>query len=203
MTDLKGRFKTPIYPTPHSGIVALMVLEHQAGTLNRLSRAILETRMALYYQREMNKALGQPADEPSERARSRFRGVGDAVVEYLLFGGEGRLTHRTMGTSPFAADFATRGSRDSKRRSLRDFDLKTRLFRYGHMRHRRCVAGLLRAEERFRRVKGHRAVRAVLKALSTTPLTSRKLPLGSDSKRSHADRSGPGASAMLVGPMVA
>ena len=41
-----------------------------------------------------------------------------------------RLTDRITGTSSFAADFSARGPRDSKGRSLRDFDLKTRLFRY-------------------------------------------------------------------------
>ncbi len=107
-----------------------MVLEHQAGMLNRLARAGMETRMALHYEREMNKALGQPADEPSESARSRIRSVGDAVVEYMLFRDEARLTDRIAGTSSFAADFAARGPRDSKGRSLRDFDLETRLFRY-------------------------------------------------------------------------
>jgi hypothetical protein len=128
--DLKDRFKTAMYLTPHSDIVALMVLEHQVGMLNRLARANLETRMALHYQREMNKALGQPADEPSESAQARIKGAGDAVVEYLLFGGEARLTDPIRGTSPFAAEFAARGPRDSKGRSLRDFDLRTRLFRY-------------------------------------------------------------------------
>jgi hypothetical protein len=130
VTDLKDRFKTSLYLTPHSDIVALMVLEHQVGMLNRLARAGMETRMALHYQREMNKALDQPADEPSESAQSRIRSAGDAVVEYLLFGGEARLTGRVKGTSSFAADFAARGPRDSKGRSLRDFDLESRLFRY-------------------------------------------------------------------------
>jgi hypothetical protein len=130
VVDLKDRFKTSIFPTPHSDIVALMVLEHQAGMLNRLARAVLETRMALHYQREINKALGQPPDEPSESVRSRIKSAGDAVVEYMLFGGEAKLTDRIAGTSRFAADFAARGPRDSKGRSLRDFDLNTRLFRY-------------------------------------------------------------------------
>jgi hypothetical protein len=130
VVDLKDRFKTSLYPNPHSDIVALMVLEHQVGMLNRLARAGMEARMALHYEREMNKALGQPADEPSESARSRIRSAGDAVVEYLLFGGEARLTDCVAGTSSFAADFAARGPRDSKGRSLRDFDLETRLFRY-------------------------------------------------------------------------
>ena len=48
----------------------------------------------------------------------------------MLFRDEARLTDRIAGTSSFAADFAARGPRDSKGRSLRDFDLKTRLFRY-------------------------------------------------------------------------
>jgi hypothetical protein len=86
--------------------------------------------MALHYQREMNKAFGQPADTPSESAQSRIRSVGDAVVDYMLFGDEARLTDRIAGTSSFAADFAARGPRDSKGRSLRNLDLKTRLFRY-------------------------------------------------------------------------
>jgi hypothetical protein len=130
VVDLKDRFTTSFYLTPHSDIVALMVLEHQAGMLNRLARAGMETRMALHYERELNKALGQPDDAPSESARSRIRNAGDDVVHYLLFGDEARLTDRVEGTSTFASDFAARGPRDSKGRSLRDFDLRTRLFRY-------------------------------------------------------------------------
>lgn len=130
VVDLKGRFKTSLYPTPHSDIVALMVLEHQVGMLNRLARAGMETRMALHYQNELNKALGQPIDEPSESAQSRLRSVAEAVVSYLLFRDEIELTDPIQGTSSFAADFAKRGRRDSKGRSLRDLDLKTRLFRY-------------------------------------------------------------------------
>ena len=130
VVDLKDRFTTAFYLTPHSDIVALMVLEHQVGMLNRLARAGMETRMALHYEREMNKALGRPADERSDSARSRIRSVGEAVVQYMLFGDEARLTDRIEGTSSFAADFAARGPRDSKGRSLRDLDLKTRLFRY-------------------------------------------------------------------------
>ncbi len=38
-------------------------------------------------------------------------------------------------------------------------------WRDGDMRRRWCVAGLLRAEEKFRRVKGHRAMPTLLKAL--------------------------------------
>lgn len=130
VVDLKDRFTISFYLTPHSDIVSLMVLEHQTGMLNRLARANLEGRMAMHYEHEMNKALGRPLDEPSDSARSRIRSVGDDVVQYMLFGDEIKLTDRIEGTSTFAADFAARGPRDSKGRSLRDLDLETRLFRY-------------------------------------------------------------------------
>ncbi len=130
VVDLKDRLTISFYPTPHSDIVALMVLEHQTGMLNRLARAALETRMALHYESEMNKALGRPADEQSESARSRIRSVGDDVVQYMLLRDEIKLTDRIQGTSTFAADFAAKGPKDSKGRSLRDLDLETRLFRH-------------------------------------------------------------------------
>jgi hypothetical protein len=40
-------------------------------------------------------------------------------------------------------------------------------WRDGDMRRRWCVAGLLRAESKFRRVKGHRALPTLLKALES------------------------------------
>jgi hypothetical protein len=40
------------------------------------------------------------------------------------------LTGKVRGTSGFAEDFARRGPRDARGRSLRDLDLERRLFRY-------------------------------------------------------------------------
>ena len=130
LVDLKDKFTTSMYLSPHSDIVALMVLEHQVGMLNRIARASIETRMALHYQHEINKALDRPVDERSESAWSRIRGVGNGVVRSLLFSEEVRLTDRVEGTSRFASDFAGLGPRDHLGRSLRDFDLRTRMFRY-------------------------------------------------------------------------
>ncbi len=130
VTDLTDKFTTSFYLTPHSDIVSLMVLEHQVGMLNRLSRAQTETKMALHYEKELNKGLGLPEDEESESARSRIRNVGEAVVQYMLMGDEVALTDPIQGTSTYTEDFAARGPRDSKGRSLRDLDLQTRLFKY-------------------------------------------------------------------------
>ena len=40
------------------------------------------------------------------------------------------LADRVAGTSDFAKEFAARGPFDAKKRSLREFDLTTRLFKY-------------------------------------------------------------------------
>lgn len=130
MLDLTDKFTTSFYLSPHSDIVSLMVLEHQVGMLNRLSRAQTETKMALHYEKELNKGLGLPENEPSESARSRIKNVGEAVVQYMLMGDEIELTDPIKGTSTFTEDFAARGPKDSKGRSLRDLDLQTRLFKY-------------------------------------------------------------------------
>jgi hypothetical protein len=54
----------------------------------------------------------------------------EAVVKYMLFQGEATLSEPIAGTSEFAKEFAARGPFDSKGRSLREFDLKSRMFRY-------------------------------------------------------------------------
>src|SRR6516164_9070403 len=130
VTDLGGRCNTSAYLTPHSDIVALMVLEHQAEMHNLIGRANLLTRMALYEEASINKALGRPADYRSETTTSRIKSAGEPLVKYMLMSGETRLTERVRGTSGFAEDFSKRGPRDKQGRSLHDLDLQHRLFVY-------------------------------------------------------------------------
>jgi hypothetical protein len=130
VTDLKGFMDTSKYLTPHSDIVALMVLEHQTEAQNLLARATMQTRLALHQQAVLNKELGQAPDAYSESTERRIKSVADPLVRYLLFSGEAKLTDKVKGTSTYAADFAKKGPHDKKGRSLRDFDLERRLFRY-------------------------------------------------------------------------
>jgi hypothetical protein len=130
VTDLRKRFNTSGYLSHHSDIVALMVLEHQAEMHNRIARASLQTRLALYDEAEMNKALGRPTDYRSESTTRRIASVGEPLVQYLFFSGETKLTDAVQGTSDFAKEFAAKGPRDRRGRSLRDLDLKRRLFRH-------------------------------------------------------------------------
>jgi hypothetical protein len=62
--------------------------------------------------------------------RSQLYAEMDELAAYMLFGDEPRLREPVAGVSEFSKTFPQRGPRDKQGRSLRDFDLKTRLFRY-------------------------------------------------------------------------
>jgi hypothetical protein len=130
LTDLSDFLDPSAYLSPHSDLVALMVLEHQTEMHNLITRANMQTRLALHDATLLNKELGRAPDYSSETTYRRIRSVGDPLVRYLLFCGEANLNGKLEGTSSFAADFAKRGPRDSKGRSLRDFDLERRMFKY-------------------------------------------------------------------------
>jgi hypothetical protein len=130
VTSLKGFLDPAAYLTPHSDIVALMVLEHQTEAHNLIARAGIQARLALHDQALLNKELKRDPDHYSETTDRRIRSVADPLVRYLLFSGEAKLTEKVAGTSSFATDFVKNAPRDSKGRSLRDFDLERRLFKY-------------------------------------------------------------------------
>lgn len=129
VTDLSARLRVEDYLSPHSDIVALMVLEHQTEGHNLLTRANFETRRALHYETSVKQELGERSTERWKSTDSRIRSVGDALVKYLLFSGEAPLTAMVAGSSTYAKDFQT-GPVDSRGRSLREFDLQRRLFKY-------------------------------------------------------------------------
>lgn len=130
ITDLSQHFTVGLYPSPHSDLVALMVLEHQSAMHNRITRATLETRLALYYQEDMNKAFSEKPGTVFDSTKRRIQNVSEELVKYLLFSGEAKLTDPISGSSTFAQEFSQRGPFDKQGRSLRQFDLKSRLFRY-------------------------------------------------------------------------
>jgi hypothetical protein len=65
-----------------------------------------------------------------EATRKQLFSEIDEMLDYMLFVGEEPLPAPVAGVSSFTTTFPRRGPRDSKGRSLRDFDLRTRLFRY-------------------------------------------------------------------------
>lgn len=130
VTDLGNRFHAGSYLTPHSDLVALMILEHQVLVHNRLTKASFTTRQALAYDQMMRQVLGRGGDEPLESTTRRIRDAGEDLVEALLLVDEAPLTEPVAGTSGFTARFRAQGPRDDQGRSLRQLDLQKRLLAY-------------------------------------------------------------------------
>jgi hypothetical protein len=114
-STLDARVETALYPASTSDIVALMVFDHQGHATNLLTRLGWETRVAA-------------AEGPPDFTRGVLRDVLNETVDYLLLRDEAALASPIRGVSAFATSFARRGPRDRRGRSLRDLDLRTRLF---------------------------------------------------------------------------
>lgn len=113
-TNLNRWLDTTAYPAESSDIVALMVLEHQAHLHNFITRLQYESALALQSYGHLNY----------------LKNVIDGFLRYLLFTEETQLTAPLKGSEAFARSFSAQGRRDGRGRSLRDFDLQTRLFKY-------------------------------------------------------------------------
>ncbi len=111
------------WPTPSSDAVALMVMEHQTSMQNEFTRADFAVRRAKHTQSNASEGLRRELDQVVDRSARR-------VVEHLLFANEASLDDTIKGSTNFASVFTARGARDDQGRSLREFDLQTRLFRY-------------------------------------------------------------------------
>jgi len=121
VTSLTGRFNRSKYLADSSDVVALMVMEHQTRAHNLITAANFVTRQVLASTKGTKIATGDS---------SRVQAAGEQLVKYLLFSGEAGMAEPVRGTTSFAGEFAARGPRDKQGRSLRDFDLKRRLFKY-------------------------------------------------------------------------
>jgi hypothetical protein len=130
VTDVRGRFDASAYLSPHSDIVALMVLEHQTYVHNQITRANYLTRLAMYDARELNKALGRPADYRSESTEGRIKNAVEPLLKAMLLCDEAKLTDKVEGTSSFARDFVAAGPKGAGGRSLRELDMRARLFKH-------------------------------------------------------------------------
>jgi hypothetical protein len=126
LTDLSGHMDVSPYLSPHSDIVALMVLAHQVRVHNLVSQAKAQGSRVLGGLAAQKSGLRFSIDD----AAASNVGVLDRLLRALVFVGEARLTDPVRGTSTFAEDFPLPGPTDPTGRSLRDLDLDTRLFRY-------------------------------------------------------------------------
>ncbi|NNM31866.1 MAG: hypothetical protein HKO53_02315 [Gemmatimonadetes bacterium] len=117
-------FDVSAYLTPHSDVVALMVLAHQVRIHNLMELVRARGAVAMGSTPPRPGARFRPITEPASGSTL------DRLLRGILFADEVSLQAPVRGTSAFVDEFAALGPMDGAGRSLREFDLDTRLFRY-------------------------------------------------------------------------
>ncbi len=127
-----GEFINPKeYLVPSSDIVALMVLEHQVGMHNRLIEGNYVVRKAIFRDQEISRELGEKRKGFSDTTRRIIDHQAERILNYLLFADEIKLTGGGLDSdSSFVEDFQYNARFSSDGRSLKDFQLLKRIFKY-------------------------------------------------------------------------
>jgi len=128
--DVASRFDASGYPSPHSDLVALSVLAHQAAAHTILAKASFDARMAIHREAALNRELGQAAGHRWPSTNTILDAAATALVDCFLFSAAPAFQAPIEGSTTFAAEFSKRGPTDGQGRSLRSFDLKDRLFQH-------------------------------------------------------------------------
>lgn len=117
--------------TGTSDIVAHLALAHQTQMHNLITELNYRYRLGVHDDEERAEKENWDYRGPySLRTQVIYERSAEAALRYLLFTNETPLPDPVQGNSTFTSDFAARGPRDRKGRSLRDFDLQKRIFKY-------------------------------------------------------------------------
>ena len=114
--DLTEWVDTSPYLTGHSDIVALLVIQHQIEVQNTMTKASWDYRQLMAEQGTVS------AEKLAEFALP--------VLDALFMKNEASLGDQIQGLSGFTEYFQNLGPFDNSTRSLRDLDLKQRVFKY-------------------------------------------------------------------------
>jgi hypothetical protein len=126
---LDGLLDIRPYLTNKSDIVALLVLEHQVYVKNLLTRARFKASN-IVARLSPDTAAPSTWEALPPAAQKALRPMFEGLVRALLFVHAARIDGPISGGSGFDVWFQRQGPRDPSERSLRQLDLKTRLFRY-------------------------------------------------------------------------
>ena len=129
--DLSKYFPVQSYLTNSSDIVALLVFEHQTSMQNALTRASMDCRRMLAYQKNLQTELKEPVTEELtyESVQHVFDGAAQDVVDNLLFKDEAKLPEGLSGSAAFQAAFGRQAPRANDGGSLKDLHLAGQLFK--------------------------------------------------------------------------
>ena len=129
--NLDRVINTSPYLSNTSDMVALMVLEHQLTVHNALTSARLNTLRWLHYDATLSDHLKR-SDEPlREQTLKLINGEAERLLKVMFFKDEFTLeSWGVEGGEPFQEAFLAKAPRTAKGRSLKDFELLSRLFRH-------------------------------------------------------------------------
>jgi hypothetical protein len=125
---LKNLFDTGPYLTDKSDVVALLVFEHQAHVGGFITRANFKSRTLLA--RKALDATGTAWSSLPQDVQKSLKAMLEPLVRAMLFANAATVTDRISSTSGFDRWFEAQGPRDGKGRSLRELDLRNRIFKY-------------------------------------------------------------------------
>lgn len=125
--SLQGKIDVARYPRATSDIVALMVLEHQCSVHNQLTAAAMNYRRIHWLQKSLS-----PNEDPDLGAAGRHADESACkILSLLLFENEAQLGENGIEGDPaFQEAFTHRFPRTKDGRSLADFQLNERIFKY-------------------------------------------------------------------------
>ena len=139
--------------------------KHHAELERRLSEAYHE---ASYETAKVSlEATARWLERINPDAAASLREGLEETLTVLRLGLSGALRRTLATTNPIESALSV----------TRRVTARVTRWRDGDMRRRWCVAGLLRAESKFRRIKGHRAMPSLMKALE---ILTRRQPPGSE-----------------------
>ncbi len=127
---LDGLFNTRPYLTNKSDLVSLMVLEHQTGVQNLITRASLKAQTVLARLDQGAVPAPRRLGDLSPRGQTAIKAMVEPLVRTMLFVDAVEFTSPIAGNAGFETWFQGQGPHDRQGRTLRELDLKTRLFRY-------------------------------------------------------------------------
>lgn len=129
-----SQFSYDRYPVAHSDILTQMVHEHQVGFVNRAIAAAYEARKIRH---ESGGRIG------SEQSKALDE-IANGLTRYMLFAEEERFPSPVKGEAGFKSAFLEKRRADKQGRSLKDFDLESRLFKHrcSYMIYSRSFQGL-------------------------------------------------------------
>jgi len=109
-----------------SDVVSLLVFEHQVRAHNQISAAFGHSRIAIYADDDY-----MAGGELQPKTVAIFEEQADDLLDVMLFQDEADLSgHAIEGSPAFQSAFAANARRDENGRSLKDFELQSRIFRY-------------------------------------------------------------------------